>query len=125
LGRNNLLRVMRLSQNKTPVAEFKTLDGGHVLRVPVTHENVAPLNQPCFLAIRPEHLRLLPAEQQLENSLAGEIREINFTGATSTIRIDANGLGLEALVLQPNGLAVGSRCVVQLPAEHLSLLKNE
>lgn len=125
LGRNNLIRVMRLSDSKAPVAEFKTLDGGHTLRIPSSPENQSPLNQPCFLAIRPEHVRLLPAGQQIENALAGEVREINFAGATSTIRLDANGLSLEALVVQPNGFTTGAPCVVQLPAEHLSLLKNE
>ena len=35
LGRNNLIRAMRLSSSKADVAEFKTLDGGHTLRIPV------------------------------------------------------------------------------------------
>jgi iron(III) transport system ATP-binding protein len=124
LGKNNLIRVMRLSQNKATVTEFKTLEGGHTLRVPVSPEIVAPLNQPCFLAIRPEHVRLTSAPQA-DNSLKAEIREINFAGATSMVRLDANGLALEALVLQPNGLTTGDSCVLQLPSEHLSLLKNE
>jgi hypothetical protein len=63
--------------------------------------------------------------QQLENGIAGEVREINFTGATSTVRVDANGLTLEALVLQPDGLVAGESCTIRLPQEHLSLLKNE
>ena len=125
LGRNNLIRVMRLSQNKAAVAEFKTLEGGHTLRIPASTENQSPLNQPCFLAIRPEHVRLLNGERELENLLSAQIREVNFAGATSTVRLDANGLSIEALVLQPNGLSVGTQCQAHLPAEHLSLLKNE
>jgi iron(III) transport system ATP-binding protein len=124
LGKNNLIRVMRLSQTKAAVAEFKTLEGGHTLHVQVSQENLAPLNQPCFLAIRPEHVHLT-SSQQYENSMTAEIREINFAGATSTVRLDANGLALEALVLQPNGLRAGESCVLSLPTEHLSLLKNE
>jgi iron(III) transport system ATP-binding protein len=124
LGKNNLIRVMRLSQNKATVAEFKTLEGGHTLRVPVSPEIVAPLNQPCFLAIRPEHVRL-SSKPESDNSLKAEIREVNFAGATSMVRLDANGLALEVLVLQPNGLTTGDSCVLHLPAEHLSLLKNE
>jgi len=125
LGRNNLIRVIRLSQNRSAVTEFKTLEGGHTLRLTAATEDLAPLNQPCFLAIRPEHVRIVKAGQQLENGFGGEVLEINFAGATSTVRVDANGLLLEALVLQPNGLVAGGSCTIQLPSEHLSLLKNE
>src|SRR5690349_22769621 len=58
LGRNNLIRSMRLSSSKTSEGEFKTLEGGHTLRFPIKHEDLAPLNKPVFLAIRPEHVRL-------------------------------------------------------------------
>jgi hypothetical protein len=60
-----------------------------------------------------------------ENRLAGAIREIVFAGATSTVRVDINGLLLEALVLEPNGFRVGDECTVVLPSEHLSVLKNQ
>src|SRR5918994_5019930 len=58
LGRNNLIRVMRLSSSKATIAEFKTLAGGHTLQLPATRDDLAPLNKPCSLAIRPEHLKL-------------------------------------------------------------------
>src|SRR4026208_1286720 len=44
LGRNNLIKAMRLSSSKTTEGEFKTLEGGHTLRLPVHHEELAPLN---------------------------------------------------------------------------------
>ncbi|MGH9882596.1 MAG: ABC transporter ATP-binding protein, partial [Pyrinomonadaceae bacterium] len=47
LGRNNLIRVMRLSSSDANLAKFKTLDGSHTLRVPVNTDDLAPLNQPC------------------------------------------------------------------------------
>jgi hypothetical protein len=59
------------------------------------------------------------------NSLHGKIREIVFAGATSTVRVDANGLLLEALVLRTDGLEVDQDCNVVLSAEHLALLKND
>jgi ABC-type Fe3+/spermidine/putrescine transport system ATPase subunit len=124
LGRNNLIRVMRLSSNDSNIAEFKTLEGGHTLRLAIKPEDLAPLNQPCYLAIRPEHLALANGESTAENSFRAQVKEINFAGATSTVRLDANGLSLEALVLQPNGLAAGDNCVVVLPAEHIALLKG-
>ena len=125
LGRNNLIEVMRLSSSKAAVGEFKTLQGAHTLRVPIAPEDLMPLNQPCFLAIRPEHVIVNRTSETAENSIAGKIREINFTGATSSIKLDASGLVLEALVLQPDGLAVGDDCSVRLPAEKLRLLKTE
>src|SRR5882724_4039921 len=47
LGRNNLIRSMRLSAMKTEKGEFKTLDGGHLIRLPVNQAELPPLNQPC------------------------------------------------------------------------------
>lgn len=125
LGRNNLIRVMRLSSSKDMVAEFKTLEGGHTLRLPLPNDALAPLNKPCSLAIRPEHLLLSAAGSPSENVLQARVAEINFAGATSSIKLDADGLHLEALVLQPDGLAVGDSCFVTLPTDRLLLLKNE
>jgi len=125
LGRNNLIKAMRLSSSKTSQGEFKTLEGGHVLHLPVAHDELAPLNQPVILAIRPEHVRLVRNGQPSENLIQAEVREIVFAGATSTVRVNANGLPLEALVLEPNGLKVGDGCAVVLEPERLSLLKNQ
>ena len=125
LGRNNLVRVMRLSAMKSEVGEFKTLDGGHVIRVPVDDKNLVPLNQPCILAIRPEHVVITNSNDKSENAFPATVREINFAGATSSIKLDANGLLIEALALDADGLAVGDERIVVLPADRISLLKNE
>ena len=120
LGRNNLIKAMRLSSSKTSEGEFKTLDGGHTLRLPVKHEELAPLNKPVYLAIRPEHVRI---NGNGENSLSASVREIVFAGATSTVRVDANGLSLEALVLRIDGLEVNQQCNVVLPPDQLKLIQ--
>jgi iron(III) transport system ATP-binding protein len=126
LGRNNLIRAMRLSSSKSEVAEFKTLDGGHLIRLPVDDKNLMPLNQPCILAIRPEHVVLANADDKLEeNSLPATVREVNFAGATSSVKLDSNGLILEALALDVGKLAVGEQRTVVLPPERIALLKNE
>lgn len=122
LGRNNLIPVMRLSSSKSTIAEFKTLAGGHTIQVPVAHDELAPLNKSCSLAIRPEHLQLSKSKPDGANVLAAQVNEINFAGATSTVKLDANGLHLEALVLQPDGLSTGDQCFVALPSKRLSLL---
>ena len=115
---------MRLSSSKTTDGEFKTLQGGHTLHLTVKHAELAPLNEPVFLAIRPEHVQLSTNDYAAENSLRGNIREIVFAGATSTVRIDAGGLLLEALVLRADGLEVNQPCNVILSPDHLTLLKN-
>jgi iron(III) transport system ATP-binding protein len=124
LGRNNLIRAMRLSSSKTSDGEFKTLDGGHTLHTSVARDELAPLNKPVVLAIRPEHVRLSSNNESAPNSLHATVREIVFAGATSTIRVDANGLLLEALVVQPDGLQVNQQCTVLLPADKLRLLNH-
>ena len=112
---------MRLSSSKTNTGEFKTLEGGHTLHLAVKHEDLAPLNKPVYLSIRPEHVQINGAA---ENSLRASVREIVFAGATSTVRMDANGLLLEALVLRTEELSVNEECNVTLPPEHLKLLKQ-
>jgi ABC-type Fe3+/spermidine/putrescine transport system ATPase subunit len=115
---------MRLSSSTEGTGEFKTLSGGHTLRVPIQRGELAPLNKPTTLAIRPEHVALKKAADGSENMIPAEVREINFAGATSTVKLDAGGLLLEALVLQPNAFAVGTHCAAVLPAEHMFLLKE-
>jgi len=131
LGRNNVINAIRLSSSKSSLGAFKTLEGGHTIHLPVSHDELAPLNKPCLLAIRPEHVVLVrdrsnnSDSETAENVLAAKIREIVFAGATSTVRVNANGLLLEALVLEPDGLNVGADCSVALPTHRLSLLKGE
>src|SRR2546426_12254161 len=125
LGRNNLIRVMRLSSSKAEFGEFKTLEGGQTVRLPVDDKNLVPLNKPCILGIRPEHVLIRNSDEKHENALAAIVREINFAGATSSIKLDANGLILEALALEANGLSVGTQCTVVLPRERISLLRDE
>ena len=125
LGRNNLIPVMRLSSGKAELGEFKTLKGGHTIRIPVDDKNLVPLNQPCILAIRPEHVLLKSSDGKVENALPATVREINFAGATSSIKLDANGLILEVLALEAAGRTAGESCVAVLPPERISLLKNE
>src|ERR687892_950672 len=38
LGRNNLIKAMRLSSSKTTGGEFKTLEGGHTLRLTINQD---------------------------------------------------------------------------------------
>jgi iron(III) transport system ATP-binding protein len=122
LGRNNLIRAMRLSARDRGVATFKTLEGGHTLNVIAQKDDLHPLDKPCTLAIRPENLRLTKTPGAAENTLRAAVREVSFTGATTTVKLDANGLKLEALVLHLDGLSTGDTCSVTLPPEHITVL---
>jgi iron(III) transport system ATP-binding protein len=123
LGRNNLITARRLTSSDERAAQFKTIEGEHTLSIMVERADLGPINKNCTLAIRPEHLIISKdSAPETENTLRALVREVNFAGATTTIRLDANGLMLEALLLSPNGYAVGDACTAQLPSNHISVL---
>ena len=72
---------MRLSSSKTSDGEFKTLEGGHTLHLAVKHDDLAPLNKPVYLAIRPEHVQLSANNNGAENSLRGRAFARSFLRA--------------------------------------------
>ena len=126
LGRNNLIRAVRLTSSNDPLTRFKTLAGGHTLIVNASHDQLMrlPVNKPCLLATRPEAITVLkdPRGSDDVNRLAARIEHLEFSGATTTITLDANGLKLEALVLQAEELKIGDECVVTLPVDRVGLL---
>src|SRR6266850_1779210 len=87
LGRNNLISAMRLSAMKAEAGEFKTLQGGHTIHLPVNAAELPPLNKPCTLAIRPEHVLITKGQIDSENVLPARVREIQFAGATSSVKL--------------------------------------
>ena len=126
LGRNNLISARRLSPSDEQPARFHTIEGEHTLVVHAERGRLGPLNKNSTLSIRPEHLiiergREAPAG---ENVLRATVREISFAGATTTVRLDARGLPLEALLLGPDGLAPGEPCAVRLPPERINVLET-
>jgi iron(III) transport system ATP-binding protein len=126
LGRNNLIRALRLTSSNDPSTRFKTLEGGHTLIVSARHDQLMHLavNKPCLLAIRPEAITVSKDQDGSDagNRLAARIEHLEFSGATTTITLAANGLKLEALVLQAEGLAEDEECFVSLPANSIRLL---
>ncbi|HEX9544731.1 MAG TPA: ABC transporter ATP-binding protein [Pyrinomonadaceae bacterium] len=124
LRSNNLIRAMRLTSNNNAVTKFKTLDGSHTLAVHATHEQLMhlPVNKPCILAIRPEAIAVSNTQSTGENRLAARIEQIEFSGATTTVGLNANGLKLEALVLRADDFEIEHECVVTLPADQVRLL---
>jgi len=127
LGRNNLIRAMRLTSSNDPLTRFKTLEGGHTLTVRASHEQLMrlPVNKPILLAIRPEAITVSKNQPIEDNRVAARIEQIEFSGATTRVTVDANGLKLEALVLRDVNLKPGEECVVTLPADQIRLLPVE
>jgi ABC-type Fe3+/spermidine/putrescine transport system ATPase subunit len=131
LGRNNFIKAMRLTSSHTAVTKFKTLDGELVLAVNATHDELArlPMDQPCVLAIRPEAVAVVrgaaksEATGDAENQLRARVQQIEFAGATTTLRLDASGILIEALVLSADDFAVNDECAVVLPSDRIRLLK--
>jgi iron(III) transport system ATP-binding protein len=123
LGRNNLIVARRLTSSDVAPGKFRTIDGDHTLTLPVERSHLGPINENCTLAIRPEHLIISKeASATGENTISAIVREINFAGATTSIKLDASGLILEALLLSPDGLATGDTCAVQLPPDQIIIL---
>jgi iron(III) transport system ATP-binding protein len=123
LGRNNLIRAMRLTSSNDPVTKFKTLAGGHTLIVIANHDRLMqlPVNKPCVLAIRPEAISISKDNSAFENHLPARVEQIEFSGATTAVTLDADGLKLEALVLRTD-LSVNLDCVLTLPPDRITLL---
>ncbi len=125
-GRNNIFRGRRLSSSKIETPEFITLDGEHRIFADKTEKSaLGAINQNICLAIRPEHISIsFGASFPDDNLLKATITEINFQGATTLIKLDANGLELYALVLRLVGLNIGDECVVGLPPDRILVLKD-
>ena len=131
LGHNNFIEAVRLTSSHSAVARFKTLEGEVVLAVNATHDELVrlPMNRPCMLAIRPEAVAVErgPVKNgtgDVENRLRANVQQIEFAGATTTLRLAAGNLMIEALVLSADDFAIGDECTVVLPADRITLLKG-
>lgn len=124
-GRNNLIAVRRLTSNKKDIQEFQTLEGSHrIFAAMQDKKSLAPIDQNTFLAIRPEHISIsFGASFPEDNLLKAKIIGVKFLGHTTLIKLDAEGLILDAMVLRLVGLNVGDECVVGLPTDRISILK--
>jgi len=125
-GRNNLIEARRLTSSKTDTPEFQTLVGEHRLFTDkVEKDTPDAINENVTLAIRPEHVSIsFGASFPEDNLLRAEITGTSFLGSTTLIKLNANGLILEALVLRLVGLNVGEECMVGLPPDRILVLKE-
>jgi iron(III) transport system ATP-binding protein len=126
LGHNNLIRAIRLTSSTDSTTKFKSLTGDHTLVVNATHDQLMhlPVNKPCLLTIRPEAVGLSTINAKVDNEIVARVDQIEFTGSTTSVTLDANGLKLEALVLRADSLREGEQCVVSLPVNEIRLLSE-
>jgi len=123
-GRNNLIAARPVNSSHFEMPEFQTLNGAHRL---FTDKKNSPEEsaQNVTLAIRPEHVSIsFGASFPEDNLVKAKITNIIFQGANTLIKLDANGLELEALVLRLVGLNVGEECMVGLPPDRILVLKD-
>jgi ABC-type Fe3+/spermidine/putrescine transport system ATPase subunit len=126
LGNNNLFQAMRLTDSRTKIHDFRTLTGNHAILATIKEgQNLGPINKPVTLAIRPEDIKFFSgASFPGDNILKAAVIGIHFSGATTTVKLDAGGLILEALVLHLVGLSVGDEILVGLPPDSIKILAS-
>ncbi|MCA1625247.1 MAG: ABC transporter ATP-binding protein [Acidobacteria bacterium] len=125
-GRNNLIAARLMTSNESDLLEFQTGKGEHRLftdKFDITL--LGATNQNITLAIRPEHVSIsFGASFPEDNLIKAKITNIIFRGAMTLIKLDAEGLELEALVLRLVGLNIGDECMVGLPPDRILVLKD-
>ena len=126
LGTCNLITARRVTFNNQASLEFQTLTGDHRLQVDKTDKAaLGAITNNVTLAIRPEHISIsFGASFPEDNLLKAEITGIHYEGATTRLKLSANGLVLEALVLRLVGLNLGDQCMVGLPPDRIVVLKS-
>ncbi len=126
LGKNNLFQALRLSKMKDTTQEFQTLTGEHLILANLKeNQKLSPINQPVTLSIRPELIKFFSgASFPGDNVLKAEVKEIQFSGAITIVKLDADGLILEALVFRLIGLSVGDTILIGLPPDSINILPD-
>lgn len=120
LGRNNLIAAVRRDDGSDTL--LQTTEGNHQLSVPSAN---LVFSAQLLLSIRPEHLELAKEAPSAVNVLPACISDVRFTGAATTVTLNARGLKLSALVLQHDPqFTVGNRCFVHLPPEKIMILND-
>ncbi len=126
VGRNNLITARRISFNNQDLLEFQTTIGEHRLRVDkLPKEKLGAITDDVTLTIRPENIIItFGASFPEDNLLKAMVTDIHYSGATTRLTLDSNGLKLEVLLLRVVGLNVGDECMIALPTNRILVLKD-
>ncbi|MCO6510366.1 MAG: TOBE domain-containing protein [Aridibacter famidurans] len=123
-GYVNLIRARRLTSSKKDVHEFVTIDGEHRLTAEATEKRrLSPINKDTLLSIRPEEISIsFGASFPEDNLIKARVTDVRFLGPVTRVKLDANGLALQALVLRLVGLEVGEECMVGISPDRIKIL---
>lgn len=126
LGRCNLITARRVTFSNEEIPEFQTLEGGHRIKTDkVERRRLGAITQNVTLAIRPEHVCInFGAAFPEDNLLKAKVLQIDFRGETTRVKLDADGLLIEAVVLRLVGLNVGDDCMIGLPPNRITILRS-
>jgi ABC-type sugar transport system ATPase subunit len=74
------------------------------------------------LAVRPEDISVTTHASAPGNALRATVREVLFGGSTTTLKLDADGLGLNARLLGVNTISLGDDCLVEIPPHRIAVM---
>ncbi len=125
-GRNNLFVARRLTSTNADLPEFQTIEGDHHLTARSTEKfALGAINPNDTLAVRPEHISIsFEAAFPEDNIIKAVVTGIRFTGHTTIVTLDADGLVLEARVFRVVGLNIGEQCMIAIPPHRILVLKD-
>ncbi len=126
LGRCNLITARRITFSNEEIPEFQTLEGNHRIKTDkVERRRLGSITQNVTLAIRPEYVCInFGAAFPEDNLLRAKVIKVDFRGETTRVKLSADGLLLEAIVLRLVGLNVGDDCMIGLPPNRITVLKG-
>jgi len=125
-GRINLFDARRLTSTNETIPEFFSIVGEHRLYGAVTEKNaLGAINQTIKLGIRPEHVSISTgASFPEDNLLKAVVEEIRFLGATTAVKLNANGLVIESRSPRIVGLNVGDECMIAMPPSLIQVFRS-
>ncbi|AVT36841.1 ABC transporter ATP-binding protein [Plantactinospora sp. BB1] len=116
IGRSNVLSLPVLAAAGQTV-EVRLPDGT-TRTVAAPPEHGLAESGTALVSIRPEHIGLCGPEER--EALAGRITDLEFTGMATNLTVDASGQELTVAAVEvPDGLAVGDRIGLKVPAARM------
>lgn len=122
-GAVNLFEARRVSSSKAPSPEFHTVKGDHRLTAERTEKSkLGAIDRNVKLAVRPEHISIsFGASFPEDNLLKAVVTDVRFHGPLTLVKLDANGLELDALVMRLVGLEPGDDCMLGIPPDRIKV----
>jgi ABC-type sugar transport system ATPase subunit len=85
-------------------------------KLPIPIPNRMSKGANITLAIRPEHVKVLPMTSNSANHIAGKITSKNYLGDSALLEVEVNGTTLLAKLDGDTELSMGDSAAVEFPA---------